>query len=184
MYVHKIPTTAAAFSIGGASAEMAKMAAVDIVLPTIYGLAALVFRFEGAPPFKIKPFFNAVVTWVCVLFASYVLVEYVFGRTVMGMSTVVVGDDQRREMGQARRQAIEPIVKAGEAVRAVVPFISAGAPAYAPVPEAMAVVLESDRKSSSVVPRVLAGASVGGDAVTAPREVDASRAESAVASTA
>jgi hypothetical protein len=162
MYVHKIPTTAAAFSIGGASAKMAKMMAIDVVLPLLYGLVGLVYKVKGAPKLQLKPFFNAVVTWVCVLFASYVLVEYVFGRTVMGMSTVVVGEEQRKEMGRAREQAIRPMEHARAAVQAVVGFPAGGALYHAapppPFPLAKADALESDRKTSSIAPRVLTGA--------------------------
>ena len=120
MFKHKIPATAASFSIGAASADMAKTMAQDLVMPLLYGLAALVIPVQNAPKFQIAAFANSIVVWLCVLVTSFVLMEYLFARGVIGMSTVVLDKQDKASISKAREQAAEPLRKAREAVQNVV----------------------------------------------------------------
>lgn len=120
MYKHSIPSTAAAFSIGGASAEMAKTMANDIVLPLVYGMLSAWKPVKQAPRFQIKPFLHTLVVWVCVLVTSYLLMEFVFARGVIGVSTVVMSNKDKEELNKARAEAGKPLEKAKSIVRDMV----------------------------------------------------------------
>lgn len=120
MFKHKIPATAASFSIGAASADMAKTMAQDLVMPLLYGVAALVIPVQNAPKFRISAFANSIVVWLCVLVTSFVLMEYLFARGVIGMSTVVLDKQDKASISKAREQAAEPMRKARAAVQNVV----------------------------------------------------------------
>lgn len=130
MFKHSIPATAASFSIGTASADMAKTMASDLVMPVIFATVGLVRSVPDAPKFKIMPFANSMVVWLCVLLTSYVLMEYVFARGMIGVSTVVLDKTDKQTLDQARKEAAKPIEKAKKAVRDVVGGIT-GAPASA-----------------------------------------------------
>lgn len=130
MFKHSIPATAASFSIGAASADMAKMMASDLVMPVIFAVVGLVRSVPDAPKFRVMPFANSVVVWLCVLLTSYVLMEYVFARGMIGVSTVVLDKNDKQTLSRARKEAAKPIEKAKKAVRDVVGGI-AGAPVSA-----------------------------------------------------
>lgn len=158
MFKHKIPATAAAFSIGGASAEMAKTMSTDLVLPVFYRLVYIFYPRIKVPKFQALPFFNAMISWACVLFTSYVLMEIVFARGVIGASTVVLDKKEEAELSRARNMVIEPLQQAKRAVQEMVGLV--GAPdsvEYQSVPQAVSMnsgIASTDRsKSSSGVPR-------------------------------
>ena len=151
MFVHKIPSTAAAFSIGGASAEMAKIMARDMILPIVYACVGAVYPLANAPRFQTREFVGSVVTWVCVLVTSYVLMEMVFARGVLGASTVVMDADQKASLSKARDKAAEPLKQAKRAVEDLVGgFTGVSADAqYARVPAESEGVIAVDHRRLS-----------------------------------
>jgi large-conductance mechanosensitive channel len=151
MFVHNIPSTAAAFSIGGASAEMAKIMARDMILPIVYACVGALYPIANAPKFQTREFLGSVVTWVCVLVTSYVLMEMVFARGVLGASTVVMNAEQKKKLYQAREKAAEPMKEAKRAVQDLVGGLT-GAPSstdYASVPSESESVLAVDHRRLS-----------------------------------
>lgn len=138
MFKHSIPATAASFSIGTASADMAKTMAADLVLPILFAIVGLVHPAKNPPKFRILPFANSVVVWLCVLVTSYVLMEYVFARGMVGVSTVVLNNDDKKTLSKAREEAAKPLEKAKRAVKSVVGGMTPStlSDQYAPVNEA------------------------------------------------
>ena len=132
MWKHKIPATAASFSIGAASADMAKTMAQDMVMPLLYGVAALVIPVHDAPKFRVGAFANSIVVWLCVLVTSFLLMEYLFARGVIGISTVVLDKQDKKSISRAREHAAAPIRKAREAVQSVVGTMAASDGILAP----------------------------------------------------
>lgn len=136
MFKHKIPATAAAFSVGGASAEMAKTMSQDIVLPLVIYIIRLVYPRLQSQQIKWVPFIGSVVSWACVLVTSYVLMELVFSRTMLGASLVVLDRKEEDEFQKAKDVAKEPIEQASKAIKKlVVGGVEAdwGSDMYAPV---------------------------------------------------
>ena len=128
MFKHKIPATAAAFSIGGASAEMAKIMTNDLVLPIVYSCVALLgWPGVKVPTMQFLPFFNALIMWVCVLVTSFFLMEILFSRGVLGASSVVLDTKEKAELSKAQDVAKQPIKNAAQAVKDMVGMVS-GAP--------------------------------------------------------
>jgi large-conductance mechanosensitive channel len=117
MFKHKIPATAAAFSIGGASAEMAKTMSVDIILPFVLYAAHLVYPHVRRQPVRIMPFIGTVVSWGCVLVTSYILMEIVFSRGVLGASLVVMDKKEAHDFEKAQTIAKEPMEQASRAIK-------------------------------------------------------------------
>lgn len=129
MFKHNIPATAAAFSIGGASAEMAKCLTHTIVIPIVYTILGIVWR---TPKLKIqfRPFAESFVTWICVLVTSYILMELLFARAIIGASTIVLDHADKKKLDKARVIASQPLKDAKEAIQrlANVPGTQANAP--------------------------------------------------------
>ena len=148
MFKHKIPATAASFSIGSASAEMAKTMASDMVLPVIFGVIGLVHPVSKAPKFQLGPFANSVVVWLCVVMTSYLLMEYVFARCMIGITTTVLDKDDKKILCKAREEAVKPLKKAKRAVQSVVDGISG-----APGATEYATVSASDDEHASAAPQ-------------------------------
>ena len=117
MFKHKIPATAAAFSVGGASAEMAKTMSTDIILPVLLYTANLAFPKVTRQPIRLWPFFGTVVSWACVLVTSYILMELVFSRAVLGASLVVMDKTEEHEYEKAQNITKEPIKQASRAIK-------------------------------------------------------------------
>jgi len=133
MFKHKIPATAAAFSIGGASAEMAKTMSKDLILPIVLYTAHLAFPRIKTQPLKFLPFVGTVVSWACVLVTSYVLMELVFSRTVLGASLNVLDKKEENDFEKAQTVAKEPIERASKAIKELVVNGFDGSASYAPV---------------------------------------------------
>jgi large-conductance mechanosensitive channel len=117
MFKHKIPATAAAFSVGGASAEMAKTMSTDIILPVVLYVAHLANPSVVRQPLKIWPFFGTVVSWACVLVTSYILMELVFSRAVLGASLVVMDKKEEHDYEKAQDVTKEPMKQASRAIK-------------------------------------------------------------------
>lgn len=132
MFKHKIPATAAAFSVGGASAEMAKIMSKDIVLPTIISIVSLAFPRLQKQSIQFMPFVGSVVSWLCVLLTSYVLMELVFSRAMLGTSMVVLDRKEEDDFERAKDVAKEPIKQASQVIKK---FVVGGVEpvTYAPV---------------------------------------------------
>jgi large-conductance mechanosensitive channel len=126
MFKHSIPATAASFAIGSASATMAKTMASDMVIPLLYILVNVFYTVPKAPSFKMLPFGNSLIEWLCVLVTSYVLMEYVFARGMIGVSTVVLDSNDKKTMTKAREEAAKPIEQAKKVVREAVDGFTGG----------------------------------------------------------
>lgn len=133
MFKHKIPATAAAFSIGGASADMARTMSTDIILPIVVYLAHLAVPSVRTQPLRVLPFFGTVVSWGCVLVTSYILMELVFSRTVLGASLNVLDEKEEAAFTKAQDVAKEPIKQASQAIKEMVAGNVEGTSMYAPV---------------------------------------------------
>lgn len=116
MFKHNIPATAAAFSIGGASAEMAKCLAHTILLPLVYYVFGFVWK---TPKMEIEflPFAESFVSWTCVLVTSYVLMELLFARGIIGASTIVMDRAEKKKLDEARDKASRPLKQAKEVIQ-------------------------------------------------------------------
>lgn len=120
MFKHKIPATAAAFSVGGASAEMAKTMSNDIILPMVYMLLRAMNPRLQSPQMKFGPFFASMVSWACVLITSYFLMEVVFSRGVIGASLNVLNTKEEAELNKAQNVVKQPIQQASKAIQNLV----------------------------------------------------------------
>ena len=109
------------------------------------------------PKFRLMPFANSVVVWLCVLFTTYILMEFVFARGMIGVSTVVLDGKEQETLNAARAKAAKPIQKAKQVVREAVSGFSSG-PSFADyasisaasdgVTDATAVVQTTEPKTS------------------------------------
>ena len=151
MFKHKIPATAASFSIGSASAEMAKSMAHGLVLPLVFSAVGLVHPLKNTPKFEIMAFANSIVVWMCVLVTSYLLMEYLFARGVIGVSTVVLDKEEEETINKARKQAGEPIRRAREAVKHVVDNIS-GTPSHSSPSDNLLAPISGNSGTNAIVP--------------------------------
>ena len=126
MFKHSIPSTAASFAIGTASATMATTMASDLVIPVLYMVVSIFKAVPKAPKFQLMPFGNSIVVWLCVLMTSYVLMEFVFARGMIGVSTAVLDSNDKKTMDKAREEAVKPIEQAKQAVREAVGGFTGG----------------------------------------------------------
>lgn len=156
MFKHKIPATAAAFSIGGASAEMAKCLSHTILVPTLYASLSRFIEFKNPAQFAIKPFAESFISWVCVLVTSYVLMELLFARTILGASTTVMSANDRAELKAAIRDGIDPIKKATDTVKrlmspASVSGVTSHVTSLYPIAAGQESTVSDRRKSNALV---------------------------------
>lgn len=120
MFKHKIPSTAAAFSIGVASSDLARSMTTNAIIPAILRICKSVNVFPITVidlPFALLDVFSSLVYWICAMFTSYFLMEIVFARTIVGASTIVLDNKEKQDLENAKEQASSPIKDATTTVR-------------------------------------------------------------------
>lgn len=159
MFVHRIPSTAAAFSVGQASAEMARNMAMDMIIP--FGsliLGTIVPINPASKRIKVRPFLDSAIAWIVVMATSYLLMEIVFARGVLGASSIVMDTKDRKQLEIAQKKASEPIQQAKQVVAKMVGGIT-GAPTtsgFAEVPASTPMDLQADTRRSTSTSTALA----------------------------
>jgi len=171
MFKHSIPATAASFAIGSASATMATTMASDIVIPILCAIVGFFRMRKIGPKFRLMPFANSVVVWLCVLFTTYILMEFVFARGMIGVSTVVLDGKEQETLNAARAKAAKPIQQAKQVVREAVSGFSSG-PSFADyasisaatdhVTDATASMVQTTKPKTSVALQTTAPANFDG----------------------
>ena len=108
---------------------------------------------------------------MCVLFTTYILMEFVFARGMIGVSTVVLDGKEQETLNAARAKAAKPIQQAKQVVREAVSGFSSG-PSFADyasisaatdhVTDATASMVQTTKPKTSVALQTTAPANFDG----------------------